>query len=527
MVKNNSKILIRGVNWIGDSIMTLPAIKVLRQSYPDSIISLLVKPSVSPIFEKNPNIDEIILLEDRFKGFLGRLKLSNILREKNFSKAVLFQNAFDAALITFIAGIPERIGYNRDGRGLLLTKPIPFNNDDRRLHHIDYYLNLLRLAGITINNVGFKEILKPFNGKKLNEFYPYVYLSIDERLSKRRELSILKRPILGINPGAAYGSSKRWFPERFADVSNWFLQETKGSIVIFGSSSEIKTAEEILIKIRPDLRTENNVLNLTGKTTLRELIALISECNIFVTNDSGPMHIAFSVGTPMVSIFGSTEPELTGYINNNSLVLRSEVSCSPCFERTCKKNDMRCMYSISSDDVYIAIKKIFSHKKAVFFDRDGTLCRDSDYLSRWEDLEIFPEIDSLRMLKDKGFLLIGVSNQSGISRGFTQESFVEEVNNYFIERYGFDDFYYCPHHPDDNCFCRKPEPGMLVMARADHLIDLKKSYVVGDKDADMLLAKAVGAIGILVKTGKQQESPHADFIVKNLRDAVKLIISHG
>jgi heptosyltransferase-2 len=142
-----------------------------------------------------------------------------------------------------------------------------------------------------------------------------------------------------------------------------------------------------------------------------------------------------------------------------------------------------------------------------------------------EDLEIFPETGSLVKLKDKGFLLIGISNQSGIARGIVSEDFVKEVNNIFIDRYGFDGFYYCPHHPDDNCSCRKPEPGMVLDASATHGIDAKKSYVIGDKEADMLLAKAVGAKGILVLTGQHQESAHADFIVRDLKEAVEVILN--
>jgi heptosyltransferase-2 len=120
--------------------------------------------------------------------------------------------------------------------------------------------------------------------------------------------------------------------------------------------------------------------------------------------------------------------------------------------------------------------------------------------------------------------LIGISNQSGIARGIVDEGFVKDVNNMFMKQYGFDDFYYCPHHPDEHCPCRKPEPEMLLRARAQHGINLKKSYVVGDKEADMLLAKAVGAKGILVQTGELKESQDADFIAKNLTEAVNWII---
>lgn len=182
------------------------------------------------------------------------------------------------------------------------------------------------------------------------------------------------------------------------------------------------------------------------------------------------------------------------------------------------------MQGITSEDVYSGIKKILPDKKAVFFDRDGTLCRDANYLSRWEDFEVLPDIDAVKILKKRGFRLIGISNQSGIARGAVVESFAREVNQVFIDRYGFDAFYCCPHHPADHCPCRKPEPAMLFEARAGHKINLKKSYVVGDKDADMLLAKTVGAKGALVLTGRQRDSVYADITVKDLKSAVDFII---
>jgi heptosyltransferase-2 len=134
---------------------------------------------------------------------------------------------------------------------------------------------------------------------------------------------------------------------------------------------------------------------------------------------------------------------------------------------------------------------------------------------------------TIKQLKEKGMQLIGISNQSGIARGIVDEGFVKDVNNMFMKQYGFDDFYYCPHHPDEHCPCRKPEPEMLLRARAQHGINLKKSYVVGDKEADILLAKAVGAKGILVQTGKLKESQDADFIAKNLTEAVNWIIKQN
>jgi heptosyltransferase-2 len=182
------------------------------------------------------------------------------------------------------------------------------------------------------------------------------------------------------------------------------------------------------------------------------------------------------------------------------------------------------MEKITSGEVFDAVKERMNIKRAVFFDRDGTLCKDPGYLRRMEDFEVFPEISSLARLKEKGFSLIGVSNQSGIARGLVNADFVKRINNIFLDTYGFDAFYYCPHHPDEHCSCRKPEPGLLLDARVDYNIDLKRSFVVGDKDLDMLLARSVGATGILVRTGNDSVSLSADYAVANLVEAVDLII---
>jgi heptosyltransferase-2 len=498
-------VLVRGVNWIGDAVMTLPALRALRKAVPEARISLLVKPWVLPLFEKDPLIDETLSYGDEYRGIIGKIKISRALSKRGFCSVILFQNAFDAAFISFLAGIKERAGYNRDGRGFLLTTAVPVPRNAQKIHHIHYYLNLLEQLGIKAE---FSE--------------PYIYLALDERLSARGFLKDLKRPILGINPGAAFGSAKRWFPERFAEVANWFLKDTAGSIVIFGGKGEVGIAQEIN-KLIPE-----NKLMLAGKTSLRELVSLISECDAFVTNDSGPLHISYAVGTPLVAIFGSTDPKLTGPPPqaewSRAIVLTHSLSCGPCFERTCVKNDLQCMYDIASDDVYLGIKKILPNNPAVFFDRDGTLCKDVGYLNTHDNLEVFPDVNMVKLLKEKGFKLIGVSNQSGISRGLIREDFVREVNKIFTDRYDFDDFYYCPHQPAEHCPCRKPEPGMLLRARAQHHVDFKRSFIVGDKETDMLLARAVGAKGVFVKTGQDKESMSADIKVKDLREAVNWIL---
>lgn len=490
-------ILIRGVNWVGDAVMTMPAIGAVRRAFPESKISLLVKPLVAPLFEKDPNVDEIILYTDDFRGVGGRLRLAKALREKGFSLALLLQNAFDAALIAFLARIPARIGYGRDARSLLLTKPIAYDGQDRKIHHIDYYLQLLRKADIDA----------PY-------CRPWIYLDIEERLRAEMMLRGLRRPVVGINPGASYGSAKEWPPERFKEAIGGILKDLKGSVVVFGLTDVLSVSGE-------------NVLNLSGKTTLRELAALVARLDALLTNDSGPMHVGYAVGTPVVAVFGSTEPSLTGPVGGGSAVLKKDMACSPCFERECKSGTPKCMEAVTPDEALESLRRIIPGNRAVFFDRDGTLCEDANYLREWDKFRVFPEIDALGALKAKGFKLIGVSNQSGIRRGIVEEAFVREVHALFTDRYGFDGFYHCPHHPDERCSCRKPEPGMLMEARAEHSVDLKSSFVVGDRESDMLLAKAAGARGVLVRTGDAGGSENADFVANDLREAADWILKNS
>ncbi len=495
------RLLVRGVNWIGDAVMTIPSLRALRRHFKESEISLLVKPWVAPLFYDSPYIDNLILYPREADSLTWKWRFARSLKREGFSKAILLQNAFDAALIAFLAGIPERMGYTRDLRGCLLTDRIPYQNEDRRIHHIDYYLELLRRAGI------------PAQYSR-----PWIRLSLSERLEARRRLSSLQRPILAINPGAAYGSAKRWFPERFASVADTFMRFTGGSVVLLGGDREIEITKEI----RKNISGED-IMILTGKTNLRELIAIISECDVLLSNDSGPMHIGYAVGTPLVALFGSTSPELTGPRGFMDIVIKKHIDCSPCFKRTCEK--MTCMDAIEVEEVFDAIKKLIPVERAVFFDRDGTLCRDKGYLNDLSGLEVFGDINELEKLRKGGFKLIGVSNQSGIARGLVDEENAKRINAVFMERYGFDDFYYCPHAPDEHCECRKPEPGMLLRARAEHNIDLKKSWVVGDKDSDIMLAKASGARSILVMTGELKDHPEADHLAANLSEAVRIILT--
>ena len=475
-------ILIRGVNWIGDAVMSLPAVRGIRRLHPNSKISILVKEKVADIFRLEKTIDEIITYG---KGLKGKVDTIRQLRERKFKRVYLLQNAFDAALIASLAGIPERVGWNRDFRGFLLTHPVAYRKEDRKIHHIEYFF----------------QIPKRFN-PTLTPDYPWINPNIELRISARRELRELKRPILAIAPGAKYGATKRWESWKFIEIIKRFTDQF-GSVVIFGDKDED-------LKIEKIRELKDKVYDFTGKTTLLELICLLSECDLLLCNDSGIMHLGYATGIPLVAIFGSTSPELTGPPKFAGKVVKANIDCSPCFKSKCEH--IKCMKSIEVEDVWNALSELIPSKRAVFFDRDGTLCKDANYLSRWEDFEVYPDIDALKELKNLGFLLIGVSNQSGIARGIVKEDFVQEVNKFFIDKYGFDDFFYCSHHPDDGCFCRKPNPAMAIISRYKYNIDFKKSYVVGDKPTDMQLAQMIGAKGILIEKD-----------VKNLKELVDII----
>jgi heptosyltransferase-2 len=514
MTEHPEKILIRGVNWIGDAVLTIPAIRAIRKAYPQAHISLLAKPWTAELFRSSHDIDDIILYDDSFSGFMGKFRLAKLLRQKEFDRAILLQNAFDAALITWLARIPERTGYKRDGRGFLLTGAVPVQKDSLGKHQVYYYLDLLNQIGI-----------------KTAEIHPFLNVTDDEREWARKTISSVlpgnSLPLIGINPGATYGSAKRWLPERFAELITQIISELQGRVVIFGSEAEVEIADEIISEAgkTTSIDVKSHVRVMSGKTTLRELASLIAECDVFITNDSGPMHMASALYVPTVAIFGSTNRKTTGPFGDEHRIISRDLPCAPCMKRECPEEHVNCMTEVSAGEVFSAIKDLIPLNKAVFLDKDGTIIEDKHYLNSFDELEILPRArGNLLKLKEAGFHLIGVTNQSGIARGIVDEQFTVESNNHLQENLHIDDFFYCPHHPEDKCFCRKPEPLMTLQARLKHRIDFRKSYVIGDKESDVLLAKKVGATGILLSATPLFENSSAAFIAKDLKEAAQWIL---
>ncbi len=347
-MKDIKKILVRAPNWIGDCVLSLPALKALREYYKDAEIIILARPWVADVFYGSPFLTRVMLYDDKdiHRGIKGFFRLIKELKRKRFDLAVLFQNAFRAALIAMFAGIPLRLGYRRDGRGMLLSKGLrPFYEKERKEHHIYYYMNLLAPLGI----VNFKRFQ-----------VPRIYLKEEEVTKAERYLKGLSAPVIGINPGAAYGDAKMWGADKFSRLAKKLISEVEAGIIIFGSKQEHQIGEDIAVHIN-----SSSILNMMGRISLRESMALMSRCRLFVTNDTGPMHVASALGVPTLAVFGSTDPEITGPVGEDAHTIKREVDCAPCFKRNCP-TDKRCMEAIGVEDVFqMSLQLLYEDKTVI------------------------------------------------------------------------------------------------------------------------------------------------------------------
>ncbi len=322
--------------------MSLPALRAIRRRFPDAEISVLAKPWVSALYEGERSINRVIALEGVTRDLIRRL------RRERFDLAVLFPNSFDSAAVVRLAGAKRIVGYARDGRSLLLTDAIaPPKAGEIARHERFYYLELLRRAGLIETIPDVLEI-------RLD--------GVDELRAKGEKLfetHQVKRPVIGVSPGAAFGSAKRWLPERFAESAWRLAAELGGSIAVFGSAAEKTLCDEVALAA--------NGRNFAGTTTLRAFIEMTAACRVFLTNDSGAMHIASALGVPSVTVFGPTDETATGPLGPLAQLVREPVSCSPCLLRECPI-DHRCMTRVTSDQVVQAAHESLNaqHRHADF-----------------------------------------------------------------------------------------------------------------------------------------------------------------
>ncbi len=333
-----NRLLIRGVNWVGDTILTYPSVQQLRIFFPRSYIAILVPDHLVDLWRTFPYIDEVISFrkDEKINPFWEDLKLIQILRRKSFDLAIIFPRSLHSALQVYLAGIPIRVGYQSEGRSLFLTHGIPRTEEILRIHRIYYYRKLIELFGDI-------ETLP----------HPTLFLRVEDRRwadQTLKNFGILDGELLiGMNPGATYGIAKCWPPERFGELGKRLTEKLKVKILLFGKKEEQSIVGEICKYLGKD------GIDLSGKTSLLQLAALLERCHLLVTNDTGTMHMAAAVGTPVVAIFGSTNPATTGPWGEKHTVVRKEVPCSPCLKRVCPTNH-QCMDLIKVDEVEKVVK---------------------------------------------------------------------------------------------------------------------------------------------------------------------------
>jgi heptosyltransferase-2 len=514
------RILVRQVNWVGDAVLTLPALEALDRRFPQAEITLLAKSWVSGLFAGQPGVDRIIEYrpEAAHKGLLGRWRLAAQLRKENFDLAVVFPNSLDAALVPCLARIPRRLGYPTDGRRWLLTHPIGGRSTLPGRHQVERYLDIVRALGGD-------------GGAALR-------LRVSPEAQQAAERLLADHGIgpddlaVAVNPGSVYGSAKRWPAERFAAVADRLADRTGARVLLIGSERETSILEQVAAAMR------GPAVNLGGRTNLRTLVGILARAGLLLSNDTGAMHIAAAVGTPVVAIFGPTDAEATGPLGTRSRIVREPVPCSPCLLRECPI-DHRCLTRVSVDQVLHAAMELLEVGRgtllsppplgsaarggvgspAAFLDRDGTIIQDRGYLGDPEGIRFIPgAVEALRALQQAGFRLILVTNQAGVARGMITEADVRRVNERLQTELAaagvrLEGMYSCPHHPEHgppeyrrDCDCRKPRPGMIHQAIRDFDLDPTRSVVIGDHVTDVALAQAFpGMRGIMVLTGHGAE----------------------
>lgn len=337
------KIVVRGANWIGDAVMTIPAMRRLRERYPDASISLHTRPWAEGVFRDADFIDEIIPIDGRGSA-RSVIDQSRELRERGFDLAILFPNSFESALVARLARIPQRLGYATEQRGFLLTDKRPVPDWKSEVHESRYYLHLIDPS---VGN------LEPV------ELSPDLNVSDQRRADARKLLSELgvreNARTVGIGPGSTNSLAKRWPTANFAKLADRLSFEADSDVVLLGSEQEVEVSKAVL-----DAAQEKHI-DITGRTELGAATAILSSLDLFISNDMGLAHIAAAVGTPTIVIFGPTNENTTHPLGSAVEIIREPVDCAPCMLRECPI-DHRCMTRITPERVFeSAVKMLETH----------------------------------------------------------------------------------------------------------------------------------------------------------------------
>ena len=354
------KILVRSTNWLGDAVMSTPALMRLREKFPGAHIAILAAEKLCELWANHPAVDETISFAPGESVF----SIGKKLRAGKFDLALVLPNSPRSALEVFLAGIPKRIGYARPWRNFFLTQPVAPRADAvtmRKRSESEIRRLISEKSECRIQNPEIPEsahqIFEYLNltavlGANPEPLPPQLFVTTEEIEAAKKKFGLEKigGPVFGLNPGAEYGPAKRWPVEKFIAAAQEIQRQTNCVWVLFGGKGDLKLTAQIASVIRESRLT-------SGKTSLRELMASLKICRVLLTNDTGPMHVAVALGTPVVVPFGSTSPELTGPGlpgDARNHLLKSDAPCSPCFLRKCPI-DFRCMNGIGVERVVKAV----------------------------------------------------------------------------------------------------------------------------------------------------------------------------
>lgn len=342
------RIVVRGTNWVGDAVMTIPALRQLRRLFPDAHITLATRAWAEGLFADADFLDDLQAHEG--SGLRSVVQQVRQWRKGNFDLAVLLPNSLETALVASLARVPMRIGYATDGRQALLTHPLTLPEWRQSKHEVFYYLKIVaELEWLTKQENTFLDT-QPDGSLEVS----------DARKSTARDFLRAQgvsetSAVVALCPGSINSRAKRWPTERYAELADRLIDEFGAQVLLVGSSAEAEVSRDVSRQMR------NQPTILTGLTNLAELTASLSLVDLLVTNDTGPAHIASALGRPTLVIFGPTNPLTTRPFSPFGEVVREPPDCAPCMLRDCPI-DHRCMTAITPADVFERARALLSDK---------------------------------------------------------------------------------------------------------------------------------------------------------------------
>jgi len=340
------RIVVRVPNWLGDAVMSLGGVRALRELAPSAHLAVLCRPAVADIFREAGIADEVLAVPRR--SWRDTLTVARAVRAGRFDVAVLFQNAFEAALVARLAGIRRIVGYPTDGRRLLLTDRVERLPEHDREHQGRYYTRIA--AGFERAILGTSSL----DPEKVDLTLKPTDATRDRALALLRAAGIpAGAPIGVLNPGATNSRAKQWMPDRFAAVGDTFVARSGGYVVLVGAATDAEASRRVVA----GMQRSDRAIVLAGQTSVADLVGILAEAWIVVSNDTGPAHVSAAVGSPTVTIFGPTEEFATHPVGTRTAIVRKPVECSPCMLRDCPI-DHRCMTGIAVDEVLAAVTSL-------------------------------------------------------------------------------------------------------------------------------------------------------------------------